>query len=221
MNAINFNEIDVEFKFDVKDYNDIYSALIVDPKAIREVILTKESKEILAKIAEYIVEIGPRPDRITAKLSTRVSVKQDILTKINIRVNEINTFTKKHNIRATQFQAAFPDLIVKARLVIKNNGGNLQRFVPDNILPILYQFPGSGPIVPEDLRDENHYGLFNIALTKALSQGTQDVNWTIVQKSLEWVIRVEDLEEDKVKEVQKEKEKKEVKSSKKQPKDRS
>jgi len=95
MNAINFNEIDVEFKFDVKDYNDIYSALIVDPKAIREVILTKESKEILAKIAEYIVEIGPRPDRITAKLSTRVSVKQDILTKINIRVNEINTFTKK------------------------------------------------------------------------------------------------------------------------------
>jgi len=183
-----FIELKPDVKFDVKDYNDIYSSLIVDPKAIRETLIKKEDLQTLTKIAEYIVEVGPRPDKIIAKLNTRLSVKPEISQKIMTRVNEINAFIKKHNIRATQFQAAFPDLILKVREYILEQNGNLQRFVADSILPIEFQFPGSGPVVPSDFRNNEHYGKFNEALTRALSQGTQEVNWTIVAKSLEWAI---------------------------------
>jgi len=78
---------------------------------------------------------------------------------------------------------------------MKNNAP-LQRFVPDDVLPLIFQFPGSGPVLPLDLKNSEHYGNFNIALTKALSQNTQEVNWSIVNKTLEWSIDVSDIDID-------------------------
>jgi len=215
MSAVSFSEVKIESKIDVKEYNDIYSALIIDPKAIRENLLSKETPEILSKISENIVEIGPRPDRIVAKLNSRVTIKGELLNKINNKIKEITDFIKKHNIRATQFQAAFPDLILSHRYQIYKQKGNLQRFVSDFTLPLIYQFPGSGPVIPEKYRNQEHYGEFNIALTKALSQGSQSVNWTIVEKSLEWIIPVEFIDEEELQEeIAKKSEKKEEKKSK-------
>jgi len=199
MSGIIYAEVKSEIKTEVKEYNEISSALIVDPKAIRETLLGKEPADVLTRIAEHIVFIGPRPDRVTAKLNTRVAIKTETLNKINQRIQDLSSFIKKHSIRATQFQAAFPDLILKIRDNVNKNKGVLQRFVPDSILPLLYQFPGSGPVVPDEFRGEDHYGAFNIALTKALSQNQQDVNWTIVNKSLEWSIVVVDDDDEKEK----------------------
>jgi len=190
-----FNSISVEIKVNIKDYNDVTSALIVDPKIIREKLIQSESKSILADIAECIVVIGPRPDRIIAKLTTRVNATVDVLNKIRDRVQKIETFIKKHLIRGTQFQAAFPDLIFKARESILKQNGSLQRFVSDEVLPIIFQFPGSGPILPDGYRNQDHYGQFNIELTKALSQGRLNVNWSIIERSLEWKISLPEIEE--------------------------
>jgi len=214
MASASFVEVKAEVNFDIKDYNDIYSALIVDPKAIRETLIKREDASVLSKIAEYIVEIGPRPDRILLKLNSRLSVKPEIAQKITLRINELNNFIKKHNIRATQFQAAFPDLILKVREFVIGNGGTLQRFVADSILPIEFQFPGSGPVLPQEFKDAEHYGKFNEALTKALSQGQQEVNWTIVSKSLEWSI-IEDQSSTSSSSSPPKKEEKKVKISKK------
>jgi len=196
MTSIVFQDVKIEIKMDIKDYTDIYSALVVDPKAIRDNLLKKETADTLGRIAAMIVEIGPRPDKIASKILSRSIVKKEIADKINIRVQDINTFIKKHNIRATQFQAAFPDLILRCRVNLMKNNAPLQRFVPDDVLPLIFQFPGSGPVLPLDLKNSEHYGNFNIALTKALSQNTQEVNWSIVNKTLEWSIDVSDIDID-------------------------
>jgi len=185
-----FPGISVEIKVVVKDYTDIAAALAVDPKAIREKLLETEDAEVLATIAEHIVTVGPRPDKTLAKLARRSNIAPATVTKIREKVGAISAFIARVGIRATQFQAAFPDLILRVRESIMKGGGVLQRFVPETTLPILFQFPGSGPVLPDDYRDEEHYGAFNIALTKALSQGQNEVNWTIVHKSLEWKIDV-------------------------------
>jgi len=194
MTSIIFQDVKTEIKMDIKDYTDIYSALVVDPRAIRDNLLKKETPDALGKIASMIVEIGPRPDKIAIKIMSRTQVKKEVAEKINLRIQEINTFIKKHNIRATQFQAAFPDLILRCRVNLMKNNAPLQRFVPDEILPIIFQFPGSGPVLPNEFRNSDHYGVFNVALTKALSQNTQEVNWSIINKTLEWSIDVSDID---------------------------
>jgi len=190
-----YDAVAVDIKIDSRDYTDVTSALVVDPRIIREKILQNEDKKIIADISECIVIVGPRPDRVLAKLSTRVNVSIDLQNRIREKTNKIDGFCKKHNIRGTQFQAAFPDVIFKVRDKLLKDDVKLQRFVSDEILPIVFQFPGSGPVIPDNYRNTEHYGQFNIELTKALSQGRLSVNWSIIQRSLEWKIIVNGLEE--------------------------
>jgi len=95
MTSIVFQDVKIEIKMDIKDYTDIYSALVVDPKAIRDNLLKKETADTLGRIAAMIVEIGPRPDKIASKILSRSIVKKEIADKINIRVQDIKTFIKK------------------------------------------------------------------------------------------------------------------------------
>jgi hypothetical protein len=153
MSTVSFPEIKGESVIDAKDYTDIYSALIVDPKAIRENISKKEHTDVLARIAADIVEIGPRPDRVQAKLQSRISVKPEIAQKITTAINEVTGFIKRYNIRATQFQAAFPDLILKCRVKLIKANAVLQRFVPDEVLPLVFQFPCSGHVLTNEYKN--------------------------------------------------------------------
>jgi len=190
-----YQSVSVEIKINIKDYTDVSSALVVDPKAIREKILSLENKNIISDIGECIVIVGPRPDRVLAKLATRVNVSIETTNKIKDRVQRIENLIKKYSIRGTQFQAAFPDIIFKARESVIKQNGLLQRFCSDDILPIIFQFPGSGPILPDSYRNQEHYGQFNIELTKALSQGKLSVNWSIIEKSLEWKINLPEVDD--------------------------
>jgi len=192
--SVLYESVSIDVKIDSRDYTDISSALIVDPRAIRERLLSVEDKKIISDIAECVISVGPRPDRVLAKLATRTLVPIDIANKIRTRTEKIDTFCKKHSIRGTQFQAAFPDLIFKGREKLIKDNVKLQRFCPDEILPLIFQFPGSGPIIPDIYRSEDNYGQFNVELTKALSQGKLNVNWTIINKSLEWRVNVEGIE---------------------------
>jgi len=194
MSAQTYEPLSVELKINIKDYIDISSALIVDPKAIREKILATENKNLISEVAECIIFVGPRPDRILIKLSSRSSVPIEVSNKIKDKINKIESFIKKHNIRGTQFQAAFPDVLFKIRESILKQKGILQRFCSDDVLPIVFQFPGSGPILPDEYRNVDHYGNFNVELTKALSQGKLSVNWSIIEKSLEWKINLPEVE---------------------------
>jgi hypothetical protein len=190
-----FDAVSVDVKIDSRDYTDVTAALTVDPKVIREKLLLSEDKKIIADICECIVVVGPRPDRVLAKLSTRAQVSLEVQNKIKERTTKIDVFCKKHNIRGTQFQAAFPDIIFKNRDKLIKDDVKLQRFVADDILPVVFQFPGSGPILPDSYRNTEHYGQFNVELTKALSQGRLSVNWSIIQKSLEWKINVDGVDD--------------------------
>lgn len=183
-----FAFISPEFAIDVQEIINISSALVVDPKAIRTRLLDEFDVATLSEIAASVVTIGPRPDRVRAKLNRVSNVSNDIKKLILSHAQRLDKFQKDNSIRITQFQAAFPDLIYAYRLEIKGKGGPLQRFVDDSVLPIEYQFPGSGPILPKKYRTESHYFKFQERLSFVLSQGQLEMNRNIVQASIEWYI---------------------------------
>jgi hypothetical protein len=182
--------ISTVYSVNVVEYNEIISALSIDPKSIREKVI--ESKEVLLAISEAIVTVGPKPDKTLARLSKRSNIPVITINKVRTKVQTIMAFISKYAIKGTQFQAAFPDYIWKVRRDLLDAGAVLQRFCSEIVLPIEFQFPGSGPILPFNYRTMEHYGAFCEALTKALSQGQQEVNWLIAKKSIQWVVEIND-----------------------------
>lgn len=182
--------IAVDVRISLEEFNEIQSNLQIDPRSLR--LKVKEDAKVLYAIAEAIVVTGPKPDKTLNRLNKRVGVKESSAEKIRVKARTILAFVAKYAIKGTQFQAAFPDYIWKVRRDYLDINAPLQRFCGDTVLPIEFQFPGSGPILPLEYRKMEHYGVFVEALTKALSQGKQETNWLIANKSIEWVVKITD-----------------------------
>lgn len=183
-----YKAIVYEGDVDAEEFIEIQNALVVDPKVIRETIQRSVEVSELKSIADSIVFVGPRYDKLRTKLEKRTSLTASTKQKILKRASQIEDFCNKHSVRGTQVQAAFPDLILSSRRKLLAKGVKLQRFVPDSVLPLEYQFPGVGPVLEEKYKTEDHYIQFTKDLTRILSQGRFSWNEAIVRNSLLWTI---------------------------------
>jgi hypothetical protein len=194
-------------------FNNASAAAINDPSVTRAAFIAKgatikkeDSEKMWSDIIDacyIIVRFSARPDKFMKRIK---KVKdRDLSALIRGSMNFLKSFEKTYGVRATQLQASFPDIISHFKSGLYNLGCNVQRFVPEEIIPIQYQFPGSAPVVPKAYKElkvgedakiaKTAYRQLVEAITKAFGGEKAVVNETIYNASLNFNIAgfVQDL----------------------------
>jgi hypothetical protein len=190
---------------DVDEILATQSLLFINPVGIRAEILKRVKKgglPALSRAATLIAIMGPNPDATDQRIVVRNpdENKRGEVERARALVSELSAYLvefsgDKNPVRGTQFQAAFPDLIFKARKFLMNTKNwSPQRFVGPDVYPLALQFPGSGALIPENMHDG--YITFMTAFSETISRGLQPVNMTIVHQSLSWKIGGIDIHQD-------------------------
>jgi len=181
-----FTFIENDYQFDYDANKDLVQALAIDPRSIRVALLKTHATNMttLKAAVTAIAVVGPRADRVL--------VKEDKITDTDKRrniislANRIVDFENDNSVRGTQVQAAFPDLILSTRRKLIKAGAQLQVFVDESVIPLEYQFPGSGPVIPQKFIDDGSYAEFMEKLSRTLSKGTKGAREDIVKASVSW-----------------------------------
>jgi len=171
---------------------DAAQTIAIDPKRLREKILNdvgdaRKSILQLSRMAFIIAAIGPNPDRNQERIDNMSDGdEKSTVTQAN---SDLWRLLTKFAIRGTQFQAAFPDLVAAAMYHMESTWGiALREVIPKEVLPRYYQFPGSAPVLPDNVGGKTREEVYILFQQKFSTLVNGDYNEQIVRQSLEWRI---------------------------------
>jgi hypothetical protein len=176
---------------DIEDILKIQGNLFVSPATIRQEIISGTTNLAdLSRIATLITLFGVNPNKSRGRIlrtQANIDIKSKAIKLLDELVVRLSNLKANSIVRGTQFQAAFPDLILASRQFLISKNWVPQRFVEEDVLPLEFQFGGSGPIIPDALFQG--YRDFCEEFTEKISQGKSTVNKEIMEQSLRWRLK--------------------------------